>query len=99
MPEPDLHQVLALASTDGRICPKPPQWGRLYELLPDTRSDAYGSIPSEPLILAAWSESSDEDKRYRLKEHLEWAAGHGALERVHKYLATLREQDWHHVGD
>ena len=94
-----LAVVLALASEGGRICPKPQQWSRLYELLPDTRRDGYGSIPAAPLILGAWWETGDEQKAGRLREHLEWAEQHGGLEAVHSYLASLKESEWHHVGE
>ncbi len=94
-----LPTVLALASQDGRICPQPPQWARLYELLPDTRRDGYGWIPASPLILGAWGETGDEQKALRLREHLEWADRHGALDRVHAVLASLPESAWHHVGE
>lgn len=94
-----LPTVLALAAENGRVCPKPSQWSRLYELLPNTRNDGYGSIPSAPLILAAWGESDDGQKIDRLREHLEWAAKNGALERIHSFLASLPENAWHHVGE
>jgi hypothetical protein len=94
-----LSTVLALAAENGRICPKASNWSRLYELLPDTRRDGYGFIPPAPLILGAWSETGDEQKAERLREHLEWAEQHGALDRVHRFLASLPESDWHHVGE
>lgn len=94
-----LATVAALASEHGRVCPKPAQWAKLYELLPDTRHDGYGQIPSAPLMSDAWSGTNDEQKIDRLREHLQWAAQHGALERVHKYLAALPESAWHHAGD
>ena len=94
-----LADVLALAAEAGRICPKPDPWTRLYALLPETRRDGYGAIPAAPLVLDAWSATGDEQKLERLREHLAWAEQHGALERVHDYLASLRESDWHHVGE
>ena len=94
-----LPVVLALASEGGRICPKPPKWAKLYELLPNTRRDGYGYIPAAPLILGAWGQTGDEQKASRLREHLEWAEGHDALDRVHKFLASLPESEWHHVGE
>ena len=35
--------------------------------------------PSLPLILAAWSETSDEAKQERLELYLRWADQHGVL--------------------
>jgi hypothetical protein len=93
-----LPVLLALASEGGRVCPQPHAWTRLYALLPDTRSDGYGAIPAAPYVLAAWAETSDEQKILRLREHLEWAERHGALAAVHAFLSSLPEADWHHVG-
>jgi hypothetical protein len=55
-----LSEILALASRDGRVCPKPAAWNRLYELLPDKRRDGYGFIPAAPFMLEAWAETGDE---------------------------------------
>lgn len=94
-----LPTVLALAAENGRICPKPPKWATLYELLPNTRRDGYGCIPAAPLILGAWWATADEQKISRLREHLEWANEQGALDRVHRFLAALPESEWHHAGE
>lgn len=94
-----LPVVLALAAENGRVCPKPHKWSRLYELLPHTRRDGYGFIPPAPLILGAWQESGDEQKIERLREHLAWAEKNDGLARVHSYLASLTEDEWHHVGE
>ena len=100
MPAPAaLAQVLAIASRDGRVCPKPSAWNRMYELLPDRRRDGYGFIPSAPLILQAWLETGDEQKRERLIEHLQWAQSRGALGAIQAFLAKLPEGEWHHVGE
>ncbi len=84
---------------DGRICPQPMPWNKLWERLPDRKQTNAGWEPSLPLILGAWWPSSPEDKRERLFEHLEWAAERGDLDRVEKYLLRLRRQDWFHESD
>jgi hypothetical protein len=94
-----ISEVLAIASRDGRVCPKPAAWNALYELLPGKRRDGYGFIPPAPPILGAWAETGDEQKRERLVEHIEWAASHGALQAVRAFLAQLAEAEWHHVGE
>jgi hypothetical protein len=38
-------------------------------------------------------------KMLRLTEHIEWAAQHGALEPVARFLRELREEDWLHIGE
>lgn len=94
-----LQETLALASTDGRVCPRLPAWQRLFEQLPGRRNDGYGSIPAAPLPPDLWAATSDEDKRLRFIEHLEWARAHGGLDAVHAFLVALDETQWHHVGD
>ena len=94
-----LVEVLAIASLKGRVCPQPHAWNRLYDLLPNRRRDGYGFMPAAPLILGAWWETGDEQKRERLVEQLQWADSHGALTTIQAFLATLAEEDWHHVGE
>ncbi len=94
-----LPETLALASRDGRICPKPGAWARLYELMPATRRDSYGAIPPEPFSLESWHGTDEDAKRHRFVEHLEWARAHAALDAVHEFLASLADAEWHHAGD
>jgi len=94
-----MQEVLTLASREGRLCPKPGAWARLYALLPGTRRDAYGSIPPEPLMPDAFAAATDDQKRHRFLEHIEWAQQHRALDEVHAFLLTLTDAEWHHVGD
>jgi hypothetical protein len=51
------------------------------------------------LILAAWHDTPAMLKMLRMAEHIEWAAQHGALEVVAKYLRSLPEDQWLHLGD
>ena len=90
-----LDATLALAISGGRVCPQPDAWRRLYELLPDTQRQGARWEPSLPLILGAWYDSSDRQKTERFHEHLAWAESHGALARVHAFLAAPPDDDWH----
>ena len=54
---------------------------------------------SLPLILAAWSETSDEEKLIRFKYHLQAAERVNATVEVERFLRTLNESDWHHKGE
>jgi hypothetical protein len=65
-------------------------------MLPEKRRKGIGFEPALPLILAAWWEASDSEKKERLKVHIQWANGHGALAEVDKFLQSLPEGDWHH---
>ena len=94
-----LEQVLADAQRNGRVCPQPQRWQQLYELLPNKRRAGGGWEPALPLILAAWWDTPALSKMMRLREHLEWADTHGCLDRASQFLAGLKEDEWHHLGD
>jgi hypothetical protein len=38
-------------------------------------------------------------KILRLTEHIEWAAQHGTLDSVARFLRELREEDRSHIGE
>lgn len=92
MSEITLEEVVAEATKNGRVCPMPDQWLRLYELLPNR--DRGAGRPSLPLILAAWHEAPPLMKMLRVREHIEWAAKQGVLVQVVEYLRGLREDQW-----
>jgi hypothetical protein len=95
----ELDALIAFASADSRVCPQPRRWQELWEMLSDRKPVGAGSSPSAPLILAAWWDTSDADKHDRLLYHIRYAAEHGALEQVAKFLRNLREEDWYHFGE
>ena len=76
-----------------RVCPQPIYWDRMFKMLPDRVTSPVRS-PKNPLILGGWHPSSDEDKRERLLEHLEWASSHNALPQVQTYLDSLKPEQW-----
>lgn len=94
-----LDEVLSEATKNHRVCPQPLRWNELWELLPNRQRKVDGWEPAAPLILAAWYETAAISKARRLREHLEWAAEHGALEQVWAFLIALREEEWHHSGE
>ena len=94
-----LKSLLQYCQENGRICPQPQRWQELCKLLPETRRTGAGSGPAPPLILAAWWDTPHLAKIMRLREHLEWADKHGALDEVDKYLRALPEDQWFHGND
>lgn len=97
------HQAQALldyCKENGRFCPQPQPWNRLWEMLPDrNRKPSGGWNPPLPLILAAWWETTGLDKMLRLREHIEWADAHGVIDDVDAYLRWLAEEQWFHGRD
>lgn len=91
--------VLALTTQNDRVCPLPQQWSRLYDLLPGRQRVGSSWQPPLPVTLAAWDDTPSILKIARLREHIEWAHSHGAIEQVGTFLASLPEAAWHHFGD
>lgn len=90
-----LEALLAYVQEDGRICPQPPQWKKLWEILPDKQRDGSGWNPPLPLILGSWGETTGTEKMLRLREHIEYAASHGEIDSVDSYLRRLLQSQWH----
>jgi hypothetical protein len=94
-----VESLVAYCRENNRVCPLPNLWKRLWEMLPNRVQVEAGWQPPLPLILAAWHDTPAMPKMLRLAEHIEWAAEHGALESVGKFLRELREEDWLHIGE
>lgn len=91
-----LNELLNYVRSEGRVCPVPTEWNRLWETLPSRGRTADGrSVLPVPLILAAWHEASDDQKSERLRVHILWAAEHGALGAAAKLLLGLSPDQWH----
>lgn len=95
----ELLSLLDVCHQNGRVCPTPDRWNKLYDLLPETRRVGNGWEPALPLILGAWHHSSDLVKALRLEEHVRWADQHGALDKVAGFLRELGENEWHHLDE
>lgn len=94
-----VESLVAYCRENNRVCPLPNLWKRLWEMLPNRVQVEAGWQPPLPLILAAWHDTPAMPKMLRLAKHIEWAAEHGALESVGKFLRELREEDWLHIGE
>jgi hypothetical protein len=93
------ESLIAYSHENNRVCPLPPLWHQLWEMLPGREQVGAGWRPPLPLILAAWHDTPAILKMLRLAEHIQWAAEHGALEPVARFLRELPEADWHHLGE
>jgi hypothetical protein len=92
---PELDAVMLEARRNNRVCPRPQNWQRLYEWLPNKPP----GLSPVPVTAAEWSRMSDLEKRGRLREHIEWAALQGLAQKVHEALRKLPEDRWHHIGE
>lgn len=94
-----LQSLLGYCSENQRVCPQPKKWNELWELLPNRGRNGNQWEPALPLILAAWYDTPTMLKMLRLREHIEWANSHEALDLIDKFLRDLAETDWYHTYD
>jgi hypothetical protein len=90
-----LKEILAEASKDKRVCPRPHHWNRIWGILLNRKQKGGAGKPPVPLILGAWWDSSNEEKRKRFHEHIRWAERHGALSIIGDLIFSLAPEDWH----
>lgn len=89
-----LKALLEYVKADGRICPMPVYWERLWKMLPDKKHIGRGWEPLPPLNLTVWWETPLLAKTLRLELHIRYAAEHGALDLVDLYLRELKPMEW-----
>lgn len=92
-----LHSLIGFCRENNRVCPMPQNWNALFEMLPNRKRTVLGWEPPLPLILEAWEHTPAPLKTLRLVEHLEWAAAHGALQEISRFLRGLPEPGWLHA--
>lgn len=100
----NLDDLTAYAQTNERMCPMPRCWHELYNIISPPQLERPGGArlnwtPPGPLILGGWRYTSVEEKRLRLREHLEYAAAHGLFAEVDRFLRALPESEWAHTCD
>jgi len=88
--------VMRLARANDRVCPVAPAWRKLHQLLCVMLQPRRTDPAPAPVEASAWDQTTDLQKRLRLREQLSWARHHGGLHVAHEYLRSLSEDDWQH---
>jgi hypothetical protein len=91
--------LISYCTRNGRVCPQPNQWKAVWEMLPNRRRKGGGWEPSLPLILGSWWDTTDAQKKSRLRQHVRWANEHGVLAELSEFILSLQEDQWHHEGE
>lgn len=94
---PTAESLIELAHHNRRTAPLPQHWELLYALLPRIRQGPQILLPPAPLLGAQWDATTDMEKRVRLREQIRWAEQHHGLRVVHRFLASLAEDEWGHA--
>jgi hypothetical protein len=92
-------KLINYINQNNRICPQPQVWNKLWDKLKDKeRVGSAGWFPPVPLISAAWWDSSDNSKKQRLIEHINWAEKKDQLDEIASYLYKLNEEEWYRTN-
>ena len=94
-----LNDLLSYCLNNGRVCPLPAKWNELWKILTKDREVQDSLKLNPPLILAAWNESTDQEKMLRLKEQLVYADQNSLIDLAESYLHRLNETHWYHLED
>lgn len=89
-----VDQVVTLATTDNRVCPKPAEWSHLYLLLLNVTPVGKSFPPRPPIEAPLWKTTSVAVKKMCMLSHIEWAQDIGALELMATYLYELPGDRW-----
>lgn len=92
---PRAAALVVFIAEQGYICPWGQAWDGLWRLLPGRKRHGEAWEPALPLILTGWYISSNLDKALRLREHIEWADQHDAIDVIDQYLRDLPAESWH----
>ncbi|MEP2651004.1 MAG: hypothetical protein ABJH06_03335 [Paraglaciecola sp.] len=87
----DTRKLKEYCRAENRVCPNPPQWAKLHQLL--IRSGGQKDLPL-PLILGYWHESTHIEKSTCVEEQIDWAAKNNCLQVLAEYLLQLRSEHW-----
>lgn len=89
-------EVIVMARRNNRACPRPFLWSALYVLLEGER---YADLPPPPVQPWASGKLSNLQRRAHFRKYIQWADRHDKLETLARYLDSLSEPDWVHMGE
>jgi hypothetical protein len=89
-----VDELVAQARRHNRACPQQAQWLRLYHELGGSHAT---DLPPPPIEF--WRKLSGLQKRLFFREYLEWADRRGRLAVLARFMDSLSEADWLHIGE
>ena len=92
-----LYDLLNFCESNNRVCPKSVYWHSVWSILPATIKGE--KPPPIPVILVESLRTSEIMQQLVFRLHIHWAYDHGMLEKVDRYLRSLKEDQWHHLSE
>ena len=90
-----MEELLEYVQSNGRVCPKPPYWADLQDILRQICAEEREPVS---LILAAWNVTTDRNKAECLAQQIAYAHRYGAFDEVDHFLRSLSDEQWYHSG-
>jgi hypothetical protein len=77
----------------GVVCPNPTEWMALADII----GTNMGGHHANPLILAGWNFTDDEQKRNRVRHQIDYAEtlGEATFEKFEDYLRSIPKAGWY----
>ncbi len=96
---PQLTSLLEYAKANERVCPMPIRWSELWQMLPNRQRHGGAWVPAQPMIVTEWWSTPSFAKVDRVAEHIRYAHEQGVLADVDRFLRSLTEAEWAHLGE
>jgi hypothetical protein len=94
-----LESAMLVARRNNRVCPRPERWTEFSALL-SARKTARGlQQPPAAATGPAWAVTAPLTKRMCFREQIEWAEQAGALEDAIRFMHSISEDEWLHMGE
>jgi hypothetical protein len=86
-----LEELKKYVTSNKRICPMPPEWAKIGEII-----KIKPGHPCTPLILNGWVFSSDQEKRERLIQQIEYAyKDKKKFYNLENFILKLKDIHWY----
>lgn len=95
--KPTFDEFIFEITKNNRICPKPKFWNDLHSIVINSDFNKQ-SLPSIPLILGAWWDTSDSDKSARLRDLINWCFKANVADVAWAYISQLNDTEWHYAS-
>lgn len=93
---PDLEAFIQGLDAEWKVCLWGKHWDDLFTIVTGSKRRDNSVLPN-PLILAGWHMSDDDQKSERFRLHLKYGHKNGRWKELLDYISTVPEGAWHCV--
>lgn len=91
---PDFEAYVKRLDNDAKICLWGKYWDDLFTIATGSKGRDNSVLPN-PLILAGWHMSDDDQKAERFRLHLKYGHENGRWKELHDYISLAPEDAWY----